>query len=174
MTFFSIPSQWRIPQSAMQLSIQEMAIDGARGCEGVALWLGRYNGDAVSVTHVVALRGAGVRKAPDLLQISADLVNEVTDLAIAHRTTLVGQIHSHGRLFGTDLSWTDKQCGIAVPGFLSVVAPDYGMRPATAIGDCGVHLFEPPAGWRRMGQPEVTELVVVTSGDATPLLVAGG
>jgi len=174
MSFFSIPSHWRIPQSAMQLSLKEMALDGASGCEGVALWLGRHAGDIVSITHVVALRGSGVRKAPDLLQISADLINDVTDLAIEHRATLVGQIHSHGRLFGTNLSRTDKQMGIAVPGFLSVVAPDYAMRPATAIADCGIHLFEPPSGWRRLAQGEITARIVMTAGDDVALLIAGG
>jgi hypothetical protein len=174
MSFFPIPSHWRIPQSAMQLSLQEMALDGASGCEGVALWLGRHAGDVASITHVVALRGSGVRKAPDLLQISADLINDVTDLAIEHRATLVGHIHSHGRLFGTNLSRTDKQMGIAVPGFLSVVAPDYAMRPATAISDCGVHLFEPPSGWRRLAQAEVTARIVMTAADDAALLVAGG
>jgi hypothetical protein len=174
MTFFSIPSHWRIPQSAVQLSLREMALDGARQCEGVALWLGRHAGDVVSVTHVVALRGPGVRKARDLLQISADLINDVTDLAIAHRANLVGQIHSHGRLFGTDLSRTDKERGIAVPGFLSVVAPDYAMRPGTVIADCGVHLFEQPSGWRRLVQAEVAKRVIVTGGEDAPLLVAGG
>jgi hypothetical protein len=64
--------------------------------------------------------------------------------------------------------------GITVPGFLSVVAPDYAMRPTTPIADCGVHLFEPPSGWRRMAQVEVTARIVITAGADATLLVAGG
>jgi hypothetical protein len=173
MSYFETPAQWQIPEDALHLSMKEMANDGALGREGVAMWLGRYEGNTAVVSHVAALRGLGVRKAPDQLLISADLVNDLTDKAIELGLVLVGQIHSHGPMHGTALSLTDKRYGISVPGYLSVVAPDYAMRPTTAIQDCAVHLFEKGLGWVRMTPEEVAKRVLVISGSRVPMLVVG-
>ncbi|MER3406785.1 MAG: hypothetical protein C4289_17785, partial [Chloroflexota bacterium] len=80
------------------------------------------------ITHVVGLRGPGVIKRPDFLRIEPWLLNDVTDLAIDLGVVLVGQVHTHGPGYGTDLSMTDRTYGIAVPFYISVVAPDYGLR----------------------------------------------
>lgn len=173
MNYFSVPSAWNIPETALQRSMEEMAIDGVIGREGVSMWLGSHEGETASITHVAVLRGPGVRKAPKFLQISSDLVNDLTDVAIERGLTLIGQIHSHGTYYGTDLSPTDRLNGISVPGYLSVVAPDYAMRPATTISECGVHIFEQPTGWRRFSPREVNHRIRITSGIAVPILVVG-
>jgi hypothetical protein len=173
MNYFETPTQWRIPEEAIRRSMTEMAIDGARGHEGVAMWLGRYEGNTAVVTHVAALRGAGVRKSPDQLRISADLVNDLTDRAIELGLVLIGQIHSHGPMHGTFLSLTDKKFGISVPGYLSAVAPDYAMRPSTSINECGVHLFEKGHGWIRLTPEQVGERVLVVQSPRVPVLIVG-
>jgi len=173
MSYFDVPTRWVIPEAALHRSLQEMAIDGARGCEGVAMWLGHYDRDTAVVTHIAVLRGPGVRKAPNQLLIGADLMNDIADLAIEHRLRLIGQIHSHGASSGTDLSKADRAYGIGVPGYVSAVAPDYAMRANTPISECGVHVFEPRTGWRRLSADELRARVrMVREGDV-PLLVAG-
>ena len=137
------------------------------------MWLGSRGEDVAVVTHVARLEGPGIRKGPDRLIISADLVNELTDAAIEHRLTLVGQIHSHGAWHSTDLSLTDKRYGIAVPGFLSIVAPDYALRPNTKMEDCGIHVFLPPAGWSRLSREQIGQRIVITPAVSVPLLVVG-
>jgi len=171
--YFETPTQWRIPEEAIRHSMMEMAIDGAFGREGVAMWLGRYEQNTAVVTHVAALRGAGVRKAPDQLLISADLVNDLTDKAIDLGLVLIGQIHSHGPLHGTSLSVTDKRYGISVPGYLSAVAPDYAMRPSTSVDECGVHLFEKGRGWIRLTPEQVAKRVLVVPSPRVPVLIVG-
>jgi hypothetical protein len=150
-----------------------MARDGLLGNEGVALWLGRRGNGRAEVTHLVALRGRGVIKRPDQLVLQPQLVNDVTDLAIKLGVTLVGQIHSHGKLYGTDLSYADRTFGITVPYFLSLVAPDYALRPQTRLEECGVHLFEPGVGFRRLPPAELSRRVFLVSGDPIPLLTVG-
>ena len=80
------------------------------------MWLGRYEDITAIVTHAGILRGAHVRKAPRLLMIDLELINELTDLAIENKLRLIGQIYSHGPDFGTNLSETDRRYGVAVPG----------------------------------------------------------
>lgn len=159
------PIIWRLPKAAMTASISEMAPDGARGCEGVALWLGRRFAGIVTVTHVVALRGPGITKRPDHLSISPELLNEVTMLAMRAGVYLVGQIHSHPSTC-VDLSEADKRYGIRVPGYLSVVAPDFARRPNTPLAACGVHVFDRGA-WRRLGAIERMCRVVAGAGDVS-------
>ena len=173
MSFFAPVNTWQIPETALVASFQEMARDGIRGVEGVALWLGRRGNGQAEVTHVIALRGPGVIKRADQLVIQPTLVNEVTDLAVELGLILVGQIHSHGELYGTDLSYADRTYGICVPYYLSLVAPDYALRPRTRLGDCGIHVFEPGHGFCRLSVAEIEQRLqlIVTS---VTVLTAGG
>jgi hypothetical protein len=141
--------------------MSEMAIDGTLNREGVALWLGRRDGVTARVTLVALLRGPGVIKERARLEIAADLFNEVTDVALAHRAFLLGQIHSHGPGWPIDLSPIDHLGGLHMNGFLSVVAPDYGLRLATKISDCGVHVYEQTTGYRRMPSDELNDRIIV-------------
>jgi len=171
--YFPPVNAWTIPQDVFLRSLEEMAVDGRTGDEGVALWLGRRKDGRASISHVVGLRGPGVHRGPASLEIEPSLFNEVADLAIAHEVALVGQIHSHGVGWSTDLSPIDRTGGLLVPHYLSVVAPDYALRPETGIADCGVHVFEPGRGYRRLSQEEVADKVEVVPGGTALFLTAG-
>jgi hypothetical protein len=171
-TFFPPIHRWYIPEGAVAGSLAELALDGREGNEGVALWLGRRRAGEAEVTHLVALRGAGVVKRPDLLRIEPWLLNEVADAAIELGVNLVGQIHSHGRGW-VDLSRTDRADGITVPHYLSIIAPWFGLRPETRLADCGAHVFEPSQGWRRLTAPEVEARLCVVPGAQAPLISVG-
>lgn len=171
MSYFPEVKRWRIPEDAMNVSFVEMARDGNEGREGIALWLGKRNDGIAEVSHVVLLRGEGVVKEPDLLTVSTDLMNDVADKAIELRLTLIGQIHSHGEGYSTDLSITDRKYGVVAPFFLSVVAPDYALRPETSISECGVHVFDAQQGYRRLSGSEVSDRVALVAGAARTILV---
>jgi hypothetical protein len=173
MTFFPRVERWHIPETAFEESLREMAYDGSRGNEGIVLWLGRRHDREATVSHLVALRGAGVVKRPDLLIIEPWLLSEVTDVTIELGVALVGQIHSHGDWHGVDLSITDRTCGIAVPYYLSVVAPSYAMEPRTRMDDCGVHVYEPGTGYRRLSAIEIGQRLHVMTGLQVPLIIVG-
>jgi hypothetical protein len=85
---------------------------------------------------------------------------------------LVGQIHSHGRLYGVDLSPTDHAYGFRVPSFLSIVAPDYGMRWPISWTECGVHVFENPQGFVRLSN-DVVETRIITEANSTEVITIG-
>lgn len=112
-------------------------------------------------------------KRPDSLRIETWLFNEVADLAIKLGLKLVGQIHTHGRGYGIDLSRADRSGGVAVPHYLSVVAPDYALRPNTRISDCGVHVFEPGYGYRRIPAHQVRTRVDMPPGPKAAWTIVG-
>jgi hypothetical protein len=172
MTYFDIPDRWELPDYIWRQSFEEMAIDGARGCEGIALWLGKDDGETTRATQVVMLRGPGVVKRPNQLLISADLMNVVADLAIDLGLALIGQIHSHSPLASIDLSYPDRYLGITAPGYLSLVAPDFALGRARKLADCGVHLHEGDSGWRRLSAHEVAQRFTQPVRAPLPPLVA--
>jgi hypothetical protein len=173
MKYFEPVSEWQLPLRALEASIDEMAIDGRSGNEGVALWLGTRVGGVSRIQTIVVLRGSDVVKKPDLLVIGADTMNNVTDVAIERGLSLVGQIHSHGKYFGTNLSPTDHRYGVRIPHFMSVVAPEYGLRRFTGIVDCGVHVFVPERGFVRFSAQEVARRVKMTDLEDVAVITVG-
>jgi proteasome lid subunit RPN8/RPN11 len=153
--YFRIPASWTLPEFVWRQSLDDMAIDGAKGCEGVALWFGAIEGETAAIRQCILLRGPGVLKRPNQLAIDAALMNKVTMAAIERGLILVGQIHSHGPFATTDLSYPDRYLGITEPGYLSLVAPDFALRPDTGLSDCGIHLHEGESGWRRLSTGEI-------------------
>lgn len=170
---FSRIESWKLPISAVQAAFAEMALDGANGNEGVTLWLGKRGNGTAEITHSVILRGPGVIKRPDYLNIEPDLLNDVADLAIELNVSLIAQIHSHGHGYSTDLSRTDRTYGIRVPYYLSIVAPDYAMKNYVPISDCGVHICEEDLDFRRLSRAEIESRIEIVSGIDTPVLMVG-
>ena len=165
---------WLVPQTALDRSFEELAADGALGREGIVLWAGSSMKDAspqaVRVTHVILLRGTGVRRGYGYISIAPELLNEVTDAlaAVGDGVYLVGQIHGHPPFVSTDLSDVDIAYGIRTPHFLSLVAPSYGMHSRAQLKECGAHVFEPQTGWRRLDPDEVaTRIPVLDRSTAT-------
>jgi proteasome lid subunit RPN8/RPN11 len=171
--YFPAVRRWILPEAALRDSLLEMARDGAHRHEGCALWLGRRQDGVADITHLIGLRGPGIVKRPDYLNIERWLFNEVADAAIALGLSVVGQIHSHGPGYGTNLSPVDRTGGIAIPYYLSVVAPDYALRPNTGLTDCGVHVFEPKHGYRRLGPEEILTRLCLSSGPQVPMTLVG-
>jgi hypothetical protein len=152
--YFSEIETWRIPESAIADALAEMSIDGRDGNEGIALFLGQDNDDGdAEVTHLVKLRGPGLKKRPAQINIDAALLNEVTDVAIENKVRLLGQVHSHGPGYGIALSRTDRVYGIKTPYYLSLVAPDYGLS-AAPIQRWGVHVFREQQGYVQLSAVE--------------------
>src|SRR6185312_1232176 len=124
MILFPIVRRWLVPPTLLDVSLSEMALDGAKGNEGICLWLGVRNEDeTATVSHLVNLRGYGLIKSPVNIQITPELMREVHTYAKSVGVQLIGQIHSHGPEYGVNLSFVDVAYGISVPYYLSVVAP---------------------------------------------------
>jgi proteasome lid subunit RPN8/RPN11 len=171
--YFPPVERWFLPESAFRDSLAEMALDGVLGNEGVVFWLGRRSNGEARITHVIALRGPGAIKRPAQLVIHESVFASVTDIAIDHGVSMIGQIHSHGPGYSTDLSPTDRMYGIAVPHYLSLVAPDYALRSNISLAECGIHVLEPGYGFTRMSAEEIRSRVVLTSNSRSQFLIAG-
>lgn len=172
MSLYEPVERWEVPEQLIQASIQEMAADGRNGCEGIVLWLGKVSGGVASIKHLVGLTGPLIVKLPDHLRVDPDLFCRVAEFSEARELTLVGQIHSHPGTY-VDLSYADIKYGIAAPYYLSVVAPHYAQDARADWGECGVHMFEPKRGFRRLGANEVGKRIRRLPGEPVPLTRLG-
>jgi proteasome lid subunit RPN8/RPN11 len=161
MNFFPKVETWFVPEGLLSASLAEMSRDGARGNEGICLWLGTRENEIARIQTLVKLRGQFIHKSPANIQIEPELMREVHHAAQELGLMLVAQIHSHGKHYGLDLSWVDLRYGISVPYFLSVVAPEYGMDPTTQWPHCGVHICLPGKGYVRLNETEISRKIVV-------------
>ena len=173
MSLYEPVERWDVPERLIEASIREMAPDGLRGCEGIVLWLGKVSAGVATIEHLVGLTGALIVKLPDQLRIDPDLFNQVADFSEARELTLVGQIHSHPETF-VNLSHTDVTYGVSAPHYLSVVAPHYAQDPGSDWKDCGVHVYEPKRGFRRLRAGEVAKRIRRLPGADAPLTRLGG
>jgi hypothetical protein len=172
-SYFSEIQTWRIPEMAIGDMLEEMAVDGRDGNEGIVLFLGRDKNAVAEVTHLVKLRGPGIEKYPWRINIDAALLNDVTDVAIENKVRLIGQVHSHGPGYGLDLSPTDKAYGIRTPYYLSLVAPDYAVS-AAPLQSWGAHVFMEQQGWLRLGASEANSRLQVVPGKHASVISVGG
>ena len=161
MSLYAPIERWNMPANVLSDSIAAMADDGKRGNEGIVLWLGQITGHEATITHLVTLPEYWTRKYPDYLEVSAEALNVLADVAETLDVSLVGQIHSHPGTY-IDLSIPDRRFGISAPYYLSVVAPHYAQRPDTSWVDCGLHQFRSGMGFCRLSSAETNRRLNVT------------
>lgn len=169
--YFTQTRLWRIPQAAIEDSLDEMALDGAKGTEGIVFWLGKDNDDIADVTHLIRLRGPQAVKRKEYINIHSALLNDVADIAIEHGLRLLGQVHSHPA-YSVDLSPTDRMYGIQVPFYLSLVAPDFALT-RVPVHDWGVHIYTAEAGYVRVDQETTRRCLQITDGVRPPMFTVG-
>ena len=169
---FSPTRLWRIPQAAIKDSLDEMALDGAEGREGIVLWLGKDRADIAEVTHLIRLRGPLIEKRKNYINVHSALFNEVADVVIERGLRLVGQVHSHGPGYGVNLSPTDRIHGIQVPFYLSLVAPDYA-QTRVPVHDWGVHVYTREAGYVRLSHDAARRCLEITVNRRLPIMTVG-
>jgi hypothetical protein len=171
--YYSKIDRWEIPTAAWGGSLEELADDGRRGVEGIVLWLGSRAPGLARVTHIALLRGPGVRRKRYLLEIDPLVISDITDLACEKGLVLLGQIHSHAPECRTDLSDTDRDHGVAVPYYLSVVAPAFVQQANLTFHDCGVHVFQPGEGFQSLTAPDIDGRIILRRDLPTERLIVG-
>jgi proteasome lid subunit RPN8/RPN11 len=158
--------RWQVPDDLLSVSIEIMRRHGAKGNEGLALWLGEPIGEElVKISHVVEVFGPGFITSPLYMSLSSAALSVLTDLAESVDAYLIGQIHSHPGLL-LDLSDLDIEHGIRVQNYLSVVCPYYAQRSETRMSECGVHVFEGNS-YRRLPDREASFRLLRGAEDVT-------
>lgn len=130
---------------------------GVQGHEGFAIWAGTLAGGHAHVaTVVVPLATSG----PGHGEISVETTGRVLNGLDERDLVPMAQLHTHPwRAF---LSQTDAiRPVVAVPGFLSIVIPDFGFVDLADIGVWSAHEYVGPGRWRELDGHERSRRFII-------------
>ena len=115
----------RIPASAIEAIGDEVLAFGSRDVETGGFVMAARDGDTVSIVAVAG--NTGIVRRGNLFVMSELALDRIFTFADDRQMWIPAQFHSH-RL-GAFLSETDKEHGLRVDGFISVVIPTYSDPP---------------------------------------------
>jgi hypothetical protein len=123
---------------------------GTHGHEGFAIWAGTLSGGDAYVSTLVVPR---VTLGPLHGAISAETTARVLDALDQRDLVPVMQLHTHP--WAAALSETDAIRPVAaIPGFISVVIPDFGYVDLADVRKWSAHEYRGGHGWSELDEPE--------------------
>ncbi|APT34592.1 Y4jG [Methylobacterium phyllosphaerae] len=150
-----------LPRACADAAQEHMRSVGRAGHEGLALWVGRQDGDRFAVEQTWVPSQRHVRTDDGVcVCIGPDELHRINVRLHREKLTLLGQVHSHpGRAYHSD---TDDAFAIATAiGNLSLVVPDYAARPF-ALADTAAYRLDARARWARVPAGALTRLITIT------------
>jgi hypothetical protein len=139
---------------------------GVAGEEGIGIWAGSLaDGDGFASTLVMPSVTAHGHLHGELSAATmAAVVSRLDDLDLV----ALAQIHSHPR--EAYLSSVDEQRpALAVPGFLSIVIPNFGFVDVADVGIWAAYEYKGREDWHELGHAERLERLIV---DPSLLVIA--
>lgn len=166
-----IRTYW-VPRWILDRAWQILRQDGLKEVESTILWGGRRFGEDAVVMASVYPCGRDVVLERGFVHVGSDTTAEMGRWLRAQGLTALIQLHTHPGAW-TGHSRTDDDFSIASSeGFVSLVWPDYGARPARGIEDLGVHRLV-GGRWHDVEGEEATTLVRIIESEVmiqTPAL----
>lgn len=130
---------------------------GTSGREGFVVWAGALSGGDAHVYTLVVPRtsSAGCHG-----EISQEVTASLLEGLDARDLVPVAQLHSHPE--SAFLSETDAiRPLVVVPGFLSIVIPNFGFIDLENLSLWSAHEFQGGSGWHELGDPEKARRLVI-------------
>jgi len=130
---------------------------GVQGHEGFAVWAGTLAGGDAHVGTVVVPRATS---GPGHGEVSVETTGRVLRGLDERDLVPMAQLHTHPR--GAFLSQTDAiRPVVAVPGFLSIVIPDFGFVDLADVGLWSSHQYVGPGRWRELDSHERSRRFII-------------
>lgn len=133
---------------------------GNSGCEGMALWMGKVEGNVFRVTQLLIPKQRGLRTKDGVCVIvDADEMHRINVHLFQTGLRLIAQIHSHPtHAYHSD---TDDQYALATTvGAFSLVVPDFAVRPFS-LSDCAVYRLASTGQWLDVPKAQVRSTFVI-------------
>lgn len=147
--------QWNLSRQIFDKGLEALSREGMEGSEGIVFWLGRRHDGIADITHLVTVPRSKFIHTFVSLTVPPETINAITDICVNEAVAIIGQAHTHPPGYPTDLSVSDRLGGFTIPYFLSVVVPDFAQTKIDSIFGCGVHVYYPKIGYKRLSYKEV-------------------
>ena len=160
--------EWLVPHQVCAATVAGVRPSAERGCESGALWLGSRS-SCTKVEAVVLPAGIGVEEHSYRWRISPEVFGEISRWAKPLGLVLIAVAHTHMPGVPVDLSWTDREGGVKVPGMLAIVVGNGALY--TRYSDWGWFVYEDNE-YRRIHELELSRRVRVTNNLKAKVYVA--
>lgn len=133
---------------------------GRSGCEGMALWTGKVDGNAFRVTQLLLPKQRGLRTKDGVCVIvDADEMHRINVHLFQTGLRLIAQVHSHPtHAYHSD---TDDQYALATTiGAFSLVVPDFAVRPFS-LTDCAIYRLARNGEWIEVPPAQARSIFII-------------
>jgi len=150
---------WVLPKAAITATLAGVRPAGDVGVESGVFWMGTRDRES-RVSHVLQVKGKGVVERPYQWRIAPEVFGSACDWAKPQALTLLAIVHIHLADGCPEMSWTDRNCSVQVPGILAVIIGNRGRQADPR--EWGWFVYE-NRQYRKLASREVALRVDLTS-----------
>ncbi len=149
-----------VPLEIAEKTQSHLRAAGRGGNEGLALWSGVQEGSTFAVTTLVTPPQRAIRSPEGIcVVVDGDALHKVNVETFRRGERLLAQVHSHpGRAYHSPMD--DRYAVVTSPGALSLVIPDFAVRPFD-LGECAAFRLAKSGVWRQVHPGDVARLISV-------------
>ncbi len=152
-----------VPLALAEATQRSLRAAGREGNEGLALWSGIQDGTSFAVRTLTTPEQRALRSAEGVcVVVDGNALHEVNVAVFKRGERLLAQVHSHpGRAYHSAMD--DRYAVITSPGALSLVVPDFAVRPFD-VGGCAIYRLTRSGTWIEVPRQEAKSLIRVSDG----------
>lgn len=147
-----------LPSKAAEVTHAHLREAAAKGCEGLALFVGVQDDRDFWIKEALIPPQQGIR-TPDgvCVVMESDALFQLNLWLLKHQMLLIGQIHSHpGEAYHSP---TDDQYAVATKaGSISLVVPDFAEAPFS-LARCATYRLGHDGDWRELSPESAASLI---------------
>lgn len=152
-----------LPLGVAERSQSSLRSAGRSGNEGLVLWSGVQEGESFTIRTVTVPRQRAIRSADGVcVVVDGDALHQFNVETYRRGERLIAQVHTHpGRAYHSEMD--DRYAVVTAPGGLSLVVPDFAVRPFD-LRECAVYRLSTRGAWLEVAQREVGRLFSIVDG----------
>lgn len=148
-----------IPISCLENIYDHLREAGLKGLEGVALLIGKSNGDIFEVSkEIIPAQNAFNHDGGLLYTVEGEELHRINMWLYKNKMQLIAQIHSHPSV-AYHSETDDKYPIVTTIGGISIVIPDFGFNSISTTNWAVYRLSN--NGWIEQNESEVSKLLII-------------
>jgi hypothetical protein len=151
-----------LPIAIAEETQRSLRAAGLVGNEGLVVWSGVQDGSMFHILTATVPRQRGIRTAEGVcVVVDGDALHQLNVDTFKRGERLFAQVHSHpGRAYHSAMD--DQYAVITSPGGLSLVVPDFAVRPFR-VAECAVYQLARGGRWREIDKSRAGAFISITN-----------